>query len=61
MMAGKGDTDNSGRGGHEFPSLNKEGWRAAPGWLFPSLAKEGWRAAPGWLDRADLTPLPFED
>ena len=24
-------------------------------WKFPSLAKEGWRAAPGWFDRGDST------
>ena len=24
-------------------------------WKFPSLAKEGWRAAPRWFDRGDFT------
>ncbi len=24
-------------------------------WKFPSLAREGWRAAPGWFDRGDST------
>ncbi len=33
MISGKGYTGKSGIGVHEFPSLDKEGWRAAPGWF----------------------------
>jgi len=43
VISGKGYTGKSGIGGYEFPSLDKEGWRAAP----------------GWFDLADLTPPPF--
>ena len=37
LISGKDYTGKSGVGGYGFPSLDKEGWRVAPGWFDPPV------------------------